>query len=96
MFLLLLDGEEGYPGDVVVNVPFKSEYENWNIYLLTLKLTNQDFLCKVFEEYLLYDAIGIIGSVGGTLGICIFAYNFEMSDPCLTLMLGSKSFVSRS
>ena len=69
-----------YLGDVVVNVPFKSEYENWNIYLLTLKLTNQDFLCKVFEEYLLYDAIGIIGSVGGTLGICIFTYNFEISD----------------
>ena len=60
-----------YFGDVVVNVPYESEYENWNIYLLTLKLTNQDFLCKVFEEYLIYDAIGIIGSVGGTLGIII-------------------------
>ena len=57
-----------YFGDVVVNVPYKSEIENWDIYWLSLKLTNQDFLCKVYEEYLIYDAIGIIGSVGGTLG----------------------------
>ena len=60
-----------YVGDVVLNVPYKSEYENWNIYWLQCKLTNQDFLSKVFEEYLIYDAIGIIGSVGGTLGIFI-------------------------
>ena len=45
-----------------------SEIENWDIYWFTLTLTNDDFLCKVFEEYLIYDSIGMIGSVGGTLG----------------------------
>ena len=25
----------------------------------------------VFEEYLIFDIIGMIGSVGGTLGMCI-------------------------
>ena len=68
-----------YFGDVVVNVPYKSEYENWNRYWLILKLTNQDLLCKVFEEYLIYDAFGIIGSVGGTLGISK-VLNVQMSS----------------
>ena len=26
---------------------------------------------KIAEEYLLYDVIGVIGAVGGTLGLCI-------------------------
>ena len=57
-----------YLGEVVSNVPSESEYENWNTYRLRCKLTNPDFVSKVFEEYLVYDAFGIIGSVGGTLG----------------------------
>ena len=26
---------------------------------------------KIAEEYLLYDVIGVIGAVGGTMGLCI-------------------------
>ena len=25
----------------------------------------------VYEEYLIYDGLGLIGSVGGTLGMCV-------------------------
>ena len=31
-------------------------------------LRNEDFASKVYEEYFIYDAMGMIGSVGGTLG----------------------------
>ena len=61
-----------YFGERVVNFPYRpksgSKYENWNVYWLQIELTNQDLLSKVFEEYLIYDNIGMIGSVGGTLG----------------------------
>ena len=59
-----------YLGEVVLNIPYQSdsEHENWNIYWLECKLTNQDFVAKVWEEYLIYDIIGMMGSVGGTLG----------------------------
>ena len=64
-----------YFGDVVINVPYESQYENWDRYWLKLRLTNDDFLCKVFEEYLIYDSIGMIGEIGGTLGkICTFFF----------------------
>ena len=57
-----------YLGEVVLNIPDHSEHENLNIYELEFKLTNQDFVAKVWEEYLIYDIIGMMGSVGGTLG----------------------------
>ena len=60
-----------YLGEVVLNIPYQSEHENQNIYWLEYKLTNQDFVAKVWEEYLIYDIIGMMGSVGGTLGIFI-------------------------
>ena len=31
----------------------------------------EDFTMSVKEEYLLYDYVGFISSVGGTLGICV-------------------------
>ena len=43
-------------------------------YYLSLKLINQDLVATVFEEYLIYDFIGMIGSVGGTLGIYMFIF----------------------
>ena len=52
-----------YLGEVVLNIPYQSEHENWDIYWLEFKLTNQDFLAVVWEEYLIYDVIGMIGSV---------------------------------
>ena len=60
-----------YVGEFVLDIPYQSEKENWNIYLLEFKLTNQDFVANVWEEYLIYDIIGMMGSVGGTLGIFI-------------------------
>ena len=61
--------QQEYFGNVVSNIPVQPRNENWNYYGLVLELTNQDLLSKVYEEYLIYDFIGMIGSVGGTLGI---------------------------
>ena len=61
-----------YFGEVLLNCPYQSEdddYENWNVYWLQYKLTNLNLVSKVWEEYVIYDIIGMIGSVGGTLGI---------------------------
>ena len=63
-----------YYGHFEINMPFRgyeSEYENWNAYFLLYKLKNNNFAAKVYEEYLIYDAIAGIGSVGGTLGMLI-------------------------
>ena len=67
-----------YFGEVVFSLPFQSEedYTNWNAYLFHQKLTNLEFLATVYEEYLIYDTIGMIGSVGGTLGIFLKNHDF--------------------
>ena len=38
---------------------------------LYYEFSNSENKCKVFEEYLIYDTMGMIGSVGGTLGMFI-------------------------
>ena len=38
---------------------------------LYYEFSNSESKCKVFEEYLIYDTMGMIGSVGGTLGMFI-------------------------
>ena len=38
------------------------------MYFLWYKLANQDFESMVYEEYFIYDIVGMIGSVGGTFG----------------------------
>ena len=43
--------------------------EIWDMYFFEYKLINLDFSAKVYEEYLVYDEIGMIGSIGGTLGM---------------------------
>ena len=43
--------------------------ENWNVYGFQYVLNNHNFAAKVYEEYFIYDAMEMIGSVGGTLGI---------------------------
>ena len=61
----------GYNGEVAINMPNPSTLNTSNIYFLVCSLANQDHMSKVYEEYLIYDAIGMIGSVGGTLGMFI-------------------------
>ena len=58
-----------YFGEKVYDSLRLSEKKNWDIYFLDYKLINLDFATKVYEEYLVYDEIGMIGSVGGTLGM---------------------------
>ena len=45
-----------------------SESDYWNEYSYTIA---HPFTVTITEEYLIYDAITVIGSVGGTLGMCI-------------------------
>ena len=61
----------GYNGEVAINMPNPSTLNSSNAYFLVCSLANQDLMSKVYEEYLIYDAIGMIGSVGGTLGMFI-------------------------
>ena len=65
-----------YFGAIELSMPQQSDRENWNIQEIGYYLTNPDFTLIVHEEYLIYDAIGMIGSVGGTLGITIFSLSF--------------------
>ena len=48
--------------------------KNWDVYEFALTLVNEDFVSNEYEEYLIYDTIEMIGSVGGTLGILIYIY----------------------
>ena len=62
-----------YHGEVVLYEKHpEMNDENWDEYHFMYYLVNQDFVSLVNEEYLIYDAIAMIGSVGGTLGIFIF------------------------
>ena len=61
----------GYNGEVAMNMPHPSTSNISNTYFLVCSLTNQDHMSNVYEEYLIYDAIGMIGSVGGTLGMFV-------------------------
>ena len=47
---------------------FSNKGKNWNMYHLRYILNNPDFEAMVYEEYFIYDTIGLIASVGGTLG----------------------------
>ena len=56
-----------YFGEIAGIIPYtKKKVHNW--YGFSYILTNDEFTSKVFKEYLIYDFIGMIGSVGGTLG----------------------------
>ena len=56
--------------------------EKWNLYAFTYEFSEHKG--KVFEEYLIYDGMGMIGSVGGTLGMFI---GFSM-DGVVTWAIG--------
>ena len=61
-----------YYGEIEISIPYgeiyQAKYKGWNAYSLTYKFTSE---AKVYEEYLICDIIGMIGSVGGTLGLLI-------------------------
>ena len=65
-----------YFGEFELNIPYPSKKENWNVYCITYILTNQDFTVDVYEQYLIFDAIEMIGSVGGTVGMRIKFSNY--------------------
>ena len=58
-----------YLGEVYLNVPITSDVKDQDLYYFMYRLNNHNFASKVYEEYLIYDAIGMVGSVGGTLGM---------------------------
>ena len=60
-----------YSGEYEVNNPYNSMIPNWNMYIMIYVLSNQDFELIVYEQYLIYDTIGMMGSVGGTVGMFI-------------------------
>ena len=58
-----------YVGELSTTSANNNNYtKNWNVYKFRYVLRNEDFASKVYEEYFIYDAVGMIGSVGGTLG----------------------------
>ena len=56
-----------YSGDFEGIAPHHSKVKGGGFYQIHY-LINKNFPMKVYEEYLIYDIIGMIGSVGGTLG----------------------------
>ena len=58
-----------YFGDISGINPVSPPNKKYNWYFFSYILTNDEFISNVFEEYLIYDVIGMIGSVGGTLGL---------------------------
>ena len=53
--------------------------------------TNRANKMKTFHEYLIYDTIGMIGSVGGTLGMCI---GFSFSNVLTNIINMIQKFLS--
>ena len=46
---------------------------------------------KIYEEYLIYDLVSMIGAIGGTLGLCI---GFSFNDVCNFLLNHLESGIS--
>ena len=57
-----------YVGEPYLNTPKTSDKEDQDLYYFKFKFNK---LASTKDEYLIYDAIGMVGSVGGTLGIFI-------------------------
>ena len=58
-----------YFGNIVLNMP-EPKQRNRTVHSMIYVFNNQDSTIKVYQEYLIYNAIGMIGSVGGTVGNC--------------------------
>ena len=52
-----------------ISAASQGKYKGYNWYIFGYILTNNDYTLNSFDEYLIYDGIGLIGSVGGTLGL---------------------------
>ena len=68
-----------YFGEYGINRPIYSDIvkiKNWNAFF-KYKLVNQDSNSMVYEEYIIYDTVGMIGSVGGTLGRYLFKLDLK-------------------
>ena len=64
-----------YTGKIVLNMPrYSDKGENWNMYSLKYRLN--DYETMVYEEYFIYDTVGMIGSVGGTFGTYLSELHF--------------------
>ena len=59
-----------YFGQLYLYIPIKSDEDDWDLYFFKYR-TNDDNHASTKDEYLIYDAIGMVGSVGGTLGMFI-------------------------
>ena len=53
---------------------YSDKGENWNMYSLKYRLN--DYETMVYEEYFIYDTVGMIGSVGGTFGTYLSELHF--------------------
>ena len=54
-----------YLGQPYLNIPIRSYEEDQDLYYFKHRI---DYLVSTKDEYFIYDAIGMVGSVGGTLG----------------------------
>ena len=60
-----------YSGNFMSNIsPFRTR-DNKSQYQFYYEFANSENRCNIFQEYLIYDTMGMIGSVGGTLGMFI-------------------------
>ena len=71
-----------YFGDVSGINPVSPPGKKYNWYFFSYILTNDEFITNVFEEYLIYDVIGMIGSVGGTFGTHTTYVNWISKKSC--------------
>ena len=60
-----------YSGKEVAKIPVVSEFSFADVYLGRYQFENVDNKMKVFNQYLIYDSMAMIGSVGGTFGMFI-------------------------
>ena len=60
-----------YSGNLMANKPTSIHVNNLSRYEFKYEFGNSENKCIIFEEYLIYDVMGMIGSVGGTLGMFI-------------------------
>ena len=65
-----------YTGKIFYEEIYEKEYQSINyneeVYKIKFKYVfASPETVTVYEEYLIYDTVGMIGSVGGTLGMCI-------------------------
>ena len=84
-----------YEGKVVVDKPYSWGEKNWASFAYEIDPPER---LTVYQEYVVYDAIGIIGSVGGTLGLFIgFSFSGLISrlvDFCSKLFKSDKGHFS--